>query len=102
MPRTAANSLTAKGSDTRRLMDCSTMQVAEGGSHHTPDSQVPCMNSTLFTVQPLCQRSGGRLLQIQSGAHNAELFHAELQGRAVQAQPYRGAVRSGKHPSSFL
>src|SRR5208337_3018652 len=45
---------------------------------------------------------GQGYFQSQSGAHDAQLLHAELQGRAVQAQLYRGTVRSGKHPASLL
>ena|SRR5271165_2013710 len=40
--------------------------------------------------------------QSHAGAHDAELFHAELQGRAVQPQPYRCAARSCKDPSGLF
>src|SRR5271166_1128002 len=103
MPRTAAKSLTAKGSETRRRIDSSTMQVAEGASHHTPDRQIPCMNSISFTVLASGPAAAEvRLLLIESGPHDAELLHAELQGRAVQPQLYRGPVRSRQHPASLF
>src|SRR5271165_89354 len=59
MPRTAANNLIDKGSETRRPIRFAIMQVAEGDSHHIPDSEIPCMNPILFTVQPSCTKVAG-------------------------------------------
>src|SRR3974377_674634 len=98
MPRTAANTLTVKGSETRRPIRSSIMQVVSG-QWSIYDRLVATVHRfhlfptpPFFPVQPLCRL-------IQSGANDAEFLHAELQGRAVQSQFYRGSVRSGEHPS---